>query len=237
MLTKLNLSERPVWIIALVVTLLILSFSIRSCNQNKNNAIIANLKLNRDSISFTTKIDKLGNDYIVQEQTIATQDKAIRAGLISEAELKAKNIKDVNSIVRLNLQISVLKDTILKYKNDTNSVITIIDTVSHDTTDYLKLPNSVSTADKYIKFKGSILKTGFRIDLLELENNETIIIGNTRSWFLGKKTPVVTIENDNPYFKAVKMSNVIIKNETPWYQKNLTWFIIGGGLATFIFTR
>lgn len=229
-----TITERMIFI-GLIIALSILSFiSIQSCNHNKENAIIANLKLNKDSATFTEKLDKLGNAYIQQEQTIATQEEAIKAGLISQEELKAKNIKDVNSIVRLTQKINILNDSILKYKNDSNNIITVIDTTTHDTTNYLKLPNSVSSVDKWLSFHGSILKEGFRIDSLQLINDQTIIIGNSKKWFLGKNIPVVDVQNSNPYFKVNKMSNVVIEYKTPWYQKNVTWFIVGAVATYFI---
>lgn len=234
-MNKIKISERMLMISIIIILAVVLLFSVKSCNSYKSDAIVANLKLNQDSIKFQTKLDKLGNSYIEQEQRIANYEDALNAGLINEQDLKAKNLKNVETIINLRQQVSGLNDTILKYKSKP-AIITIIDTTTHDTVNYLKIPIEASFSNKWVIIKETILKEGIRIDTLSLVNDQKIYIALRKNGFLRKSTPVITIESSNPYFAPIKMDNIIIEHNIPWYQKNITWGIIGA-IGGFILTR
>lgn len=219
--------------IIIVILIIILIIGIQTCNHYKTELNISNLKYNKDSLIFQTKFDKLGQSYIEQEQRISTYEEAIKSGIINEQTLKDKNLKDVQTIVNLKQEITGLKDTILKYKNQ--QIITIIDTNTKDTINYLRIPVEAKFKNKFVNISQTILKSGIRIDTLSLVNDMQLIIALNNKGLFRKDVPVITIQNSNPYFTPIKLDNIIIKEKTPWYKQNITWLVVGvaGGFILF----
>ena len=143
--------------------------------------------------------DRAGNKYYEQQQIIATQKQAIEAGLIEKQELKNKNIKQLQSIIKLTESIKILS---LKANYESPEIIYKYDTIKMDSQAFLRVPTQFNYRDEWIYISGSVRSTGVFHDSIKMNNSGTLMLGYKKSGFL-KKSPVVTYESSNPYFEII----------------------------------
>ena len=178
--------------------------------------------LNNEINSYVAKI---GDDsvYISQkEQIIITQREAIKRGLIEREELRKLNIKHLNEISRLKLQI----DTLLTNIDTDAEIITIHDTISiYNDKNCLVLPFTFTKKDDYLSLNGSFNSQG-KLDIsLKLDVPIDLwLVMQKRS-----KVPSVLLTSKNSYIKALSISS--LKFDSPKPNKWGIGFQIGYGIT------
>lgn len=175
---------------------------------------------------FKTRVNSLGQTISTQDQTIATLDNAIALGLIRESELKANNLKLVQSNVRLTEQLTAAG---LAGQYDTPPEIIYI-TVAGEKTPSLRLPTSFGYKDTWLSIRTSIDTLGNAIyDSILVISKPTIWVGIEKTGLFKKDKPVVIYRNENPYFTTVAMTNVVIEDKKKWYKTR--GFAFGAGFV------
>jgi len=211
--------------LGVILALLILCICMIFITSNiQDKLTIAELKLSDTSHYFNTLIDKQGNEYAEQEQVIATQKQAIKSGLIEKQELKDKNIKLLQSLVKITQAVEIIGKK-ANFINDPE-IIYITDTIKIDTQAFLRVPISFKYSDKYLLMQGRVLTTGVIHDSIKIQNKGTLMLGYKKTGFM-KRSPVVSYESSNPYFVTKSMSNVVIEEKRRFYEKGWFWGCVG----------
>lgn len=220
-----NLSKKLKYIISIIVILILISLTMKTCSQN--NTIKEKDSL-INSLNDTVKIWK-------DKQNISHTKSQI---------IETSNVKDFLEIKNLKNENKILQEEVLKYKSKikkggsvtvaTTNVNTKISSKSKiiDSTFIIedkKYPIYTSNFNKNEWIKGTI-KAGpdsIIIDPLKIKIEQTFIIGEDRTGFLGlgRPKPFIEVVNKNPYAETEKLKTyqVDIKSKN----KNKTWFIIG----------
>ena len=220
-----NLSKKLKYIISIIVILILISLTMKTCSQN--NTIKEKDSL-INSLNDTVKIWK-------DKQNISHTKSQI---------IETSNVKDFLEIKNLKNENKILQEEVLKYKSKikkggsvtvaTTNVNTKISSKSKiiDSTFIIedkKYPIYTSNFNKNEWIKGTI-KAGpdsIIIDPLKIKIEQTFIIGEDRTGFLGfgRSKPFIEVVNKNPYAETEKLKTyqVDIKSK----DKNKTWFIIG----------
>lgn len=219
--------------IAVILLLIFTTIMYFSKENYKHKAIVAELKLQDTAHYFQTKVDAFGKAYGEQVQVNATQKEALESGLLREEELKAKNIKTVQSLVKAQEIASFWKDSVIYYRHNP-TIITLVDSATGDTINYMKVPQPFDKSDQWFSIAGDITKEGIILDSIKIISEPTITIGFVKEHWYKKGEWSVIYENNNPYFKLSKLSNVVIKEKKHFYQKNGFWFgsgvVVGAGV-------
>jgi len=183
---------------------------------------------------FKTRVNSLGQTVSTQDQTIATLDNAIALGLIRESELKANNLKLVQSNVRLTEQLAAAG---LAGQYDKPPVIITLG----DKTPCLKLPASFGYHDTWLSIKTSLDTLGNPVyDSILVISKPSIFVGMEKTGLFKKDKPVVVYTNENPYFSTTAMTNVVIQDQKKWYKTRgfaMGMGAIGGIIVTAIVMR
>ena len=220
-----NLSKKLKYIISIIVILILISLTMKTCSQN--NTIKEKDSL-INSLNDTVKIWK-------DKQNISHTKSQI---------IETSNVKDFLEIKNLKNENKILQEEVLKYKSKikkggsvtvaTTNVNTKISSKSKiiDSTFIIedkKYPIYTSNFNKNEWIKGTV-KAGpdsIIIDPLKIKIEQTFIIGEDRTGFLGlgRPKPFIEVVNKNPYAETEKLKTyqVDIKSKN----KNKTWFIIG----------
>ena len=220
-----NLSKKLKYIISVIVILILISLTMKTCSQN--NTIKEKDSL-INSLNDTVKIWK-------DKQNISHTKSQV---------IETSNVKDFLEIKNLKNENKILQEEVLKYKSKikkggsvtvaTTNVNTKISSKSKiiDSTFIIedkKYPIYTSDFNKNEWIKGTI-KAGpdsIIIDPLKIKIEQTFIIGEDRTGFLGlgRPKPFIEVVNKNPYAETEKLKTyqVDIKSKN----KNKTWFIIG----------
>ena len=220
-----NLNKKLEYIIAIVVVLMLILLTMRTCSQSNT---IKEKELLINSLNDTVKIWK---DRENKSHT--------KTGII-----ETTNVKDFLEIKKLKDENKTLQEEVSKYKSKiknggsvtvaTTKIDTKISTKSKivDSTFIIKdkkYPIYTSNFNKNEWIKGTI-KAGpdsIVIDPLKIKIEQTFIIGEDKTGFLGlgKSKPFIEVVNKNPYAETEKLKTyqVDIKSKN----KNKTWFIIG----------
>lgn len=220
-----NLSKKLKYIISIIVILILISLTMKTCSQN--NTIKEKDSL-INSLNDTVKIWK-------DKQNISHTKSQV---------IETSNVKDFLEIKNLKNENKILQEEVLKYKSKikkggsvtvaTTNVNTKISSKSKiiDSTFIIedkKYPIYTSNFNKNEWIKGTI-KAGpdsIIIDPLKIKIEQTFIIGEDRTGFLGlgRPKPFIEVVNKNPYAETEKLKTyqVDIKSKN----KNKTWFIIG----------
>lgn len=219
--------------LAVVVIIILSSLSYISVlrNQNSNlSSTIVNLQN-----EFTQELNRKGDTIYIQRQTILTQRQAIETGLLENEELRANNIKLVQSQVRLEERISNLQTIIAGF--DDHTTIEYIEVEGEiDNEKWLKMPAYFSYTSEWINFRaavqypeGLILRPGD----LSIISKPVITIGERNKYdsrirnFFSTPDKVVIYQNENPHVEIVGMENIIIEQEKRFYQRWWFWTTIG----------
>ena len=173
---------------------------------------------------ISTYITKIGDDsvYIAQkEQVIITQREAIKRGLVEREELRKLNIKHLNEISRLKLQI----DTLLTDVSNDGIVVVIHDTISVTPHNAILLPFNFSKKDNYLDLSGNFNSQG-KLDI-SLKMDVPIDLWMTVQ--KKSKEPTVLLTSKNSYIKALSISS--LKFDSPKPKKYNISLVVGYGLT------
>lgn len=226
---------KSILIQAVLAVLVIIFFSlyVKQCS-TQNDLLHQISKYQLKEKEFALKMQKDSSTIATQEQTILTQKQAIASGLL-EMDKKMKSIES---------QITAKVNAILTHKQIPFIPKGYIDTTGKnlvDTTgwvrdssgnvirtDSISVPQAIELKEKWFYIKGTVNKSGVRIDSLTMPNKITATVGRQKSGFLNLgSTPVVTLKNENPYMQVQSMDNIIIKNPKKLLQRPLFWGIVG----------
>lgn len=150
-------------------------------------------------------------------------------------------VENQNQFKILAQQNDTLKKLVAKLKN-TSSVTIIKERVyiEKDTIPFLDTipcnfkPIPAIKKDANYSFFGKVTNKGLSIDSLSIPNKQSIVMGEKKVNFWGKKEQGIYIVNSNPLVKTEAIQNIILVEEKKWYQRPSTWFGIGtiAGLIT-----
>jgi hypothetical protein len=179
---------------------------------------------------FEVIVTDQGKTISVQEQRVATLDNAIAAGLVREEELKEKDLKRLDYIVRLENEIA-MHDISVDLPDSNLVVISETDTVCPEGV-YLKVPADFFYSDEWAKLAGTVNGPDISIRELRMINKPSIFIGYQKQGFFKPLKPVVTVEDANPYVSTFHMENVSIQQKPPFY-KRPWWHRLEGAALLF----
>jgi hypothetical protein len=157
---------------------------------------------------------------------------------IADADLMIKSQKETIELLNISSPKEVVKwrtKTIIK---DTLFVATPIE---FDSTQYLRLPQSIQKHNKWYSISGEINTNGYlKIDSLVSFANFSYAVGDTMrsgliNRILGRRDRVVRLHIDNPHIDLSSMQNIYLREQKKWYETTL--FQFGAGFlvgATFM---
>jgi hypothetical protein len=144
--------------------------------------------------------------YLTQaEQALATEKELVRAGVVEREALRKLNIKYLNEISRLILQI----DTLMTDISHNGQIITIqqnvIDSLTHEPVSVKKnmiaLPFDFFKTDEFLSLKGAFDKDG-KLDIgLKMDVPIDVITGIEKK----TKKPFINITTISPYIDVVSI--------------------------------
>lgn len=214
------MTNRTKWIvgisIAALVVLLVTVYVKGRVDQKAKDAEIT--RLISENQAFTTVISKNKETITTQEQRIVDLDIAVQANLLDLKALRAKGVKDTQTVIDLRTEVARLN---LEAGYVTPPVI-IHDPVTL-VGDYMKLPQlwfypTLAFPDKWLKINGVITTKGVTIDSLFSYSEPSIILGYSTG-FLKKSKPIIVFSDKNPYNVVKDMSNIVIYKKLPFFQR------------------
>ena len=181
---------------------------------------------------FELVITDQGQEIAIQDQTVASLENVIAAGIITQDELRNKNLKQVDHIIKLKSQVVFLEELIAQV--DTPNVVTIdsVDCPDVNPGTYLKVPANFAYTSEWVSFAGIIYGETIGLHGLSIKQESTVILGYQKTGLFKPLRPVVTIEDANPYVHTVELRNVTIRQKAPFYSR--PWFHFLGGAASMV---
>jgi hypothetical protein len=211
---------------AYILAVLFLSFSLikeavtRTTFQNDvQELLFENKELKKEVLDDSSKIYSMQMSLADADLIIASQKETI----------ELLNIRNPKEVVKWRTK-TIIKDTLFVAKP-----------VTFDSTEYLRLPQSISEQNKWYSLEGQINTKGYlQIDSLVSYANFSYAVGDTMrrgllNRMLGKKDKVVRLHIDNPYIDVSGMQNIYLREQKKWYETTL--FQFGAGFlvgATFM---
>ena len=182
---------------------------------------------------YKIKIDSL-IEQVSQMEYVLVNDVKIIQHLEEDAKrLRALNIKDVETIAKLDATVAVLnkkleylQPNVLTIDSDNVNVST---STSDDPKPCLELPVDFAYEDKWAYNRTTIDTLGeVYSDFGLYPSRINIIIGQQKDTWYKKKEGIIAVTTLNPYL-AVDPENVILVKDAPkWYQRKIVW--LAGGL-------
>jgi hypothetical protein len=178
---------------------------------------------------YYEKVQNVKDKYEQTLKIIEGKDKAIEINESLLKDLTSKNkelkeqvkeFKDVKSITKTVTKVII--DTVFIEPDSTH-----VDTITGN------FYGRFATTTIYYSIDGNYSNKGFRLNSLEIPNEQTIVIGDKKiKGFLGitKGTEfTIDIKNSNPYVNTINVQNYTIKKTKKWYEKPT--FLIGVGIV------
>ncbi|KKN85462.1 hypothetical protein LCGC14_0277810 [marine sediment metagenome] len=168
---------------------------------------------------FEVIVTDQGQEIYIQDQKVASLENAIAAGIIEKEDLKNKNLKQIDHIIKLENQIVFYEELIAEV--DTPNIVTVDSVDCPDIAEgtYLKVPSTFTYSSEWISLNGIVYGATVGILDLTIKQESTIFLGYQKTGLFKPLRPVVTIEDANPYVRTVKMHNVTIQNKPPFYKR------------------
>jgi hypothetical protein len=158
-----------------------------------------------------------GKQINIQTQKVASLDNAIAAGLVREDELKEKNLKQLDHIIRLENRITMLE---IEIALPDSNLIVVTDTITVvPPGSYLKVPTNFFYSEEWLRMTGVITGPQIVIRELQITTKPSIFIGYQKTGLFKPLRPVVTVEDLNPYLSTISMENVVIRQKPPFYKR------------------
>jgi len=186
-------------------------------HRKAQNASVATINALKFELSQKTIELNKKTIYLTQtEQALATQKDLVKAGVIEREELRKLNIKHVNEINKLNLQIDTLLQNV-----DHNGVIIItqqstIDSLTAQTVKKeqkaILLPFSFNKTDEFTALAGNFDKDGVLGISLKMDVPLDVITGISKE----TKKPFINVTTPNSYIRvlSIKSYSTDIKKPT-----------------------
>jgi len=219
-----------------IIAILIIIGLYQSCSYKKKQddllSQISQYQLGEKA--FTKKINADSSTIVQQEQTILTEKKATKLGLLKlEGEIKKaqSQVRQTQKIKYDSILVAYVPDNyvdsaswLFKFKNGFKSNDVIDSLIANS----VIVPKSFATKSKWFNINGKVNKENVLIESLEIPNESSVTIGWKRTGFLWlKQKPIVEIKNTNPYLSVVKMSNVVIQKKKGLFSKPIFWLGVG----------
>ena len=199
---------------ALIAVCLIFFFKMRSTSYDYSEL----QTLLSDTINhYEIVVTDQGKQINIQSQKVASLDNAIAAGLVREDELKEKNIKQLDHVIRLENQITMLE---IEIDLADSNLVVITDTVTvMPPGSYLRVPANFFYSDDWLRMTGMITGPQIVIRELQMITKPSIFIGYQKAGLFKPLRPVITVEDLNPYVSTIHMENVVIRQKPPFYKR------------------
>lgn len=226
--------KRVQYLIVSVLSIIVIILLIDGCQQRAHNKNLVDQlsEYKIENQNYRSERQKDSSLIVTQNQTILSQKEALKLGLL---ELDNK-IKQVQSQLQAKLKISVVeKDVPFIPTNYADTSGWVRDRNGNLVrTDSISVPQDYGLIEKWFKVKGTIKKTGVKIDTLELPAKFTVTYGKEKSGFLGmSRTPVVQVKSDNPYIDVSSLNNIVVKKPKTIF--NSPFLYLGTGIILGIF--
>lgn len=191
----------------LAIAIIILFFLVKSCNEIS--------RLQRNYKAVTTKNTTYKNHLGTLTTKIATQElteKELRQQISDTVAKLAKPFHKVNTVIVTNTVTKI--DTIkITFKEPIPC-----DFVRQDT-----------ERKEWYSFNYKIDNKGFVLSNFDIPNQQTVISGLQRKWFLGKSTIVTEVTNTNPFVCVINATSYKTEVKPNWLEK--TAYFIAGALV------
>lgn len=114
---------------------------------------------------------------------------------------------------------------------EVNTVYRDTGTIKFDTV-YRDLNIPFKSVDRWRNVSGTVMGDGIHFNEFEVFNTQTLLHGESRTWFMGRKSHVVRVVNDNPLVTVTGLKPLVIEEKKRWYEKWWLWGIAGfaGGI-------
>lgn len=216
------------WIGIIVVFALIGFLTWNNIQLRKNQRSIISAHENQlnyldDSLSNAYQyITKQGDTITQARQTIITLENAVQLGLLREENLRSQNLVKVETIARLEEEISIIS-------MEGNYIIES----GKDSVPVIPEPYKMEFQNQWFYQRISALPYNPRIDSLLLWNYPVLTAGWRKDPgiknIFSRPIPVVNYENINPYACLSDIQYIYIEPEQQWYQTDA--FKIGAGIV------
>jgi len=223
------------YVVFAFVILCLISWGIDGCNQRRQkDELVKQLsEYKLENKHYRSERQKDSSLIVTQTQTIMSQKDAIRLGLLE----KDKRIKSIESQLQAKIRLSVVeKDVPFIPTNyaDTSGWVRNKDGVLIKT-DSISVPQDYGLAEKWFRIKGTVRKSGLKIDTLEVPAKFTVTYGKEKSGLLNLgRTPVVQIKSDNPYVDVTSLNNIVVKKPKSFFASPVFFGTLGFILGIFI---
>jgi hypothetical protein len=211
---------------AYFLAILFLSFSLikeavtRTDYENDlHDLLIENIDLKKEVMEDSSKIYSM-------KMSIADADLMIKS---QKETIELLNIRSPKEVVKWRTK-TIIKDTLF-----------VATPIEFDSTQYLRLPQSIQKHNKWYSISGEINTNGYlKIDSLVSFANFSYAVGDTMrsglvNRILGRRDRVVRLHIDNPHIDLSSMQNIYLREQKKWYETTL--FQFGAGFlvgATFM---
>jgi hypothetical protein len=212
--------------VAYLLAILFLAFSLikeavtrTNYEDDLHDLLIENKGLKKETLEDSSKIYSM-------KMTIADADLIISS---QKKTIELLNIRNPKVVVKWRTK-TVIKDTLF-----------VATPIEFDSTQYLRLPQSIIEHNKWYSLDGQINTKGYlQIDSLVSFANFSYAVGDTMrsglvNRMLGRRDRVVRLHIDNPYIDVSSMQNIHLRKKKKWYET--TFFQFGAGFlvgATFM---
>jgi len=192
---------------------------ISTCNKPKDSY--------RDLYNQTFELKKQGDSVIaVQSQLLVEKNDKI----VKDAE-KIANLKNLKSQVIYKTKI-VYRDSLIPFKEPVTNIV-VIDSITKDTSNYIKVPIAVEKIDSFFYISGTVDTNGLKLDSIKIPEFETRVdIGDEKGLF--KKQSVVRLTFNNPYVEVTKLNNIVVDDKSAKKQWKAFGIGTGVGFATML---
>jgi len=205
----------------------------------------------KDSVTFTKTINKLGQEVSTQTSMVTIKTKQIQKLLLDSSNLASINHQiKVQSETKFNNIIASYDKKLSNAKSGYNEGFDfdiiqpdpyedfmVDDSTGHE---YVALGTKFSINTKWYNLNGEILKKGISINSLNVINDTEYNLGYEK-WKLKsmfKKRPLVLeVINKNPYTSTKKLKNIHLEDPKKWYQTTaakIGFGVIAGGAFVLI---
>lgn len=182
----------------------------------------------------------------------AKHNVAVLQGEVSQYKNKIGTLTTTVGTLQLTnkqLKTSILQknDSLKKLAAEFSKVSSIVETQTIVLIDSVSVPFPVPVevpfersgfhADKWFSFDYNINQNGFSLADFTTWNEQTIITGFKRSWFLGRQHVTTDITNTNPYIDVVNVRSVEVVIPKKWYDTRVFNLSIGFVAGAYLFSR
>jgi len=221
---------KPIAFGLVILALVVVFYKLRSTSINYDEL---QTLLSDTANHYELIVTDQGKQINIQTQKAASLQNALAAGLVREDELKEKNLKQLDHIIRLENRITMLEIEIAL--PDSNLVV-VTDTVTVvPPGSYLRVPTNFFYSEEWLRMTGVITGPQIVIRELQITTKPSIFIGYQKTGLFKPLRPVVTVENANPYLSTISMENVVIRQKPPFYKR--PWWHRFEGMAIVIGTQ